>query len=168
MSFAPVVAMRIGRGVPQASRFLAAGLAVGIAVDDTVLGGNADMFAMMKLIRNADNALARSEFKMTARQVLELATIRGARSMGIDDRVGSLKPGKRADLVMISTEDFNLGIFTDPANMVVDLAQPSNVDTVVVDGRILKREGKLVTIDKRQTLGEASAALAAVRKRANW
>ena len=88
--------------------------------------------------------------------------------MGVDDRVGSLKAGKRADLIMVSTRDVNIGVFTDAAHMLVEAAQPSNVDTVVVDGRILKRRGKLTAFDTRQVVGQASAALTAVRKRGNW
>ena len=91
-----------------------------------------------------------------------------ARSMGIDDRVGSLKAGKRADLIMVSTRDVNLGVFTDPAHMLVTAAQPGNVDTVVIDGRILKRGGKLTALNVPQIVGEASAANAALRKRAEW
>ena len=88
--------------------------------------------------------------------------------MGIADKVGSLKAGKRADRIMVSTRDVNLGVFGDPAHMLVTAAQPSNVDTVVVDGRILKRGGKLTAVNTVQVAAEAAAANAALRKRANW
>jgi cytosine/adenosine deaminase-related metal-dependent hydrolase len=88
--------------------------------------------------------------------------------MGIADKVGSLKVGKRADLIMVSTRDVNLGVFGDPAHMLVTAAQPSNVDTVVVDGRILKRGGKLTALNTGQIVTEAAAANAALRKRADW
>lgn len=168
ISFSPVVGMRIGRGFPQPSRFLGTGCPIGLAIDDTVLGGNADMFAIMKLMRNSDNAAAGNEYKLPPRRILELATITGARSMGVDDRIGSLTPGKRADLIMIATDDVNLAVFSDPVNMVVDAVQPANVDTVIIDGRILKRQGKLTAIDKRTVAAEANAALTDVRKRATW
>jgi cytosine/adenosine deaminase-related metal-dependent hydrolase len=86
----------------------------------------------------------------------------------VDDRVGSLQPGKRADLIMVNTRAVNLGVFSEPAHMLVEAAQPANVDTVMIDGRILKRGGKLTAIDVEKTLSEASAANAAVRKRAGW
>jgi 5-methylthioadenosine/S-adenosylhomocysteine deaminase len=88
--------------------------------------------------------------------------------MGIADKVGSLKAGKRADLIMVSTRDVNLGVFGDPAHMLVTAAQPSNVDTVVVDGRILKRGGKLTAMNTNQIVAEAAAANVALRKRADW
>jgi cytosine/adenosine deaminase-related metal-dependent hydrolase len=105
---------------------------------------------------------------MSARRALELGTIDGARSLGIDDKVGSLRPGKRADVIMISTEQLNMGVFTDPAHMVVESTQPGNVDTVIVDGRILKRGGKLTALAVDQIVADAAASLDAVRKRANW
>ncbi|MCA4904443.1 MAG: hydrolase, partial [Rhodocyclaceae bacterium] len=59
-------------------------------------------------------------------------------------------------------------VFTDPAHLLVEAAQPSNVDTVMVDGRILKRGGRLVGVDAGQVVDEARIALAGLRKRANW
>jgi len=168
VSLSPYTELRIGFGFPRTGELLAGGVTVGLSVDTTVLSGNADMFAIMKAIQNVENSRTESEFKLPARRVLELATIEGARSMGVDDRVGSLKPGKRADLIMVSTRDVNIGVFTDPAHMLVEAAQPSNVDTVIVDGRILKRRGKLMAIDTGQVVSAASTALAAVRKRGNW
>jgi 5-methylthioadenosine/S-adenosylhomocysteine deaminase len=109
-----------------------------------------------------------SEFKLTARRVLELATIEGARSLGIDDRAGSLRPGKRADIIAVTTRALNMGGFADPAHLLVGSALPENVDTVVVDGRILKRAGKLTALPEAQVVADARAALEAIRKRANW
>jgi 5-methylthioadenosine/S-adenosylhomocysteine deaminase len=168
ISASPYTELRIGFGLLQISNFLAAGIPVGLSVDTIELSGNADMFAIMKAVQNMENGRSESEFKLLPRRVIELATIEGAKSMGIDDKVGSLKPGKRADLIMVSTEDVNMGVFTDPAHLIVEAAQPSNVDTVMIDGRILKRRGKLTAMDTRQVVQEASAALAGVKKRANW
>jgi cytosine/adenosine deaminase-related metal-dependent hydrolase len=168
VSLSPFSELRIGFGMQHTGKFLTAGIPVGLSVDTVELTGNADMFGIMKLIQNLENGEAESEFKLTARRVLELGTIEGARSMGIADKVGSLKPGKRADLIMVSTRDVNLGVFGDPAHMLVTAAQPSNVDTVMVDGRILKRGGKLTVMNAVQVAEEAAAANAALRKRANW
>jgi 5-methylthioadenosine/S-adenosylhomocysteine deaminase len=168
VSLSPFSELRIGFGLQHTGKFLAAGIPVGLSVDTVELTGNADMFGIMKLIQNLENGEAESEFKLTARRVLELGTIEGARSMGIADKVGSLKAGKRADLIMVSTHDVNLGVFGDPAHMLVSAAQPSNVDTVMVDGGILKRGGKLTAMDAVQIATEAAGANAALRKRANW
>ena len=132
------------------------------------LTGNADMFGIMKLVQNLENGRSESEFKLPARRVLELATIEGAKALGLADRTGSLKKGKRADIIMVGTRELNIGPFTEPAYMLVDSAQASNVDTVLVDGRILKRNGKLIAIDAGRLMDEASAASQAIRQRANW
>ena len=168
VSLSPYTELRIGFGFPPTGEFLAAGVPVGLSVDTTELSGNADMFAIMKAIQNVENARALDEFKLPPRRVLELATIEGARSMGMDSRIGSLAPGKRADLIMVNTSDLNLAVRGDPAHMLVEAVQPANVDTVMVDGRILKRGGKLTAIDTARVAGEASAALAALRQRAGW
>ena len=168
VSLSPYTELRIGFGLPVTGDFLAAGVKVGLSVDTPALSGNADMFAIMKAIQNIDNGRARDEFKLPARRVLELATIGGARSMGLDQQIGSLVPGKRADLIMVNTRQVNLAVFSEPAHMLVEAAQPANVDTVVVDGRILKRGGELTTVDVGEIIDEAAAALTAVRQRAGW
>ena len=168
VSVSPYSELRIGFGMPKIEPYMAAGVPIGLSVDTVELSGNADMFGVMKLIQNLENGRSESEFKLSARRVLEFATIEGARSMGIADHVGSLKAGKRADLIMVSTRDVNMGVFGDPAHMLVTAAQPSNVDTVIVDGRILKRAGKLTAMDGLQIAAEAGAASAALRQRAGW
>jgi cytosine/adenosine deaminase-related metal-dependent hydrolase len=168
ISLAPTSELRIGFGLPPTTSFLDAGIPVGLSVDTVTLTGNADMFTIMRTIQGIENGRAESEFKLSARRVVELATIEGARSMGIDDKVGSLKPGKRADIIMIDTRAANLGVFGDPAVMLVTAVQPANVDTVLVDGRILKRNGKLTAMNVAAIAKEAAEANAAVRKRANW
>src|SRR5215207_1158233 len=168
VSLSPFTELRIGFGLPQTAEFIAAGIPVGLSVDTVELSGNADMFGIMKLVQNVENGKSENEFKLTARRVLELGTIEGARSMDIADKVGSLKPGKRADLIMVSTRDINLGVFGDPAHMIVTAAQPANVETVVVDGRILKRGGKLTALNATQIAREAAVSNTALRQRAGW
>jgi cytosine/adenosine deaminase-related metal-dependent hydrolase len=90
----------------------------------------------LKAIQDRDNSDAKR--RPSARRVLALATIEGARAMGLADTVGSLRPGKRADLILINTRALNLGVFGDPAVMLVAAVQPANVDTVMVEGRVLK------------------------------
>ncbi len=168
VSLSPYTELRIGFGMPIAADFRAAGIEVGLSVDTTALSGNADMFAIMKAIQNIENGRANDEFKLSARRVLELATIGGARSMGLGDEIGSLVPGKRADLIMVNTRQVNLAVFTEPTHLLVEAAQPANVDTVVVNGKILKRAGALTTVDVNAVIDEASAAYQALRKRSGW
>jgi 5-methylthioadenosine/S-adenosylhomocysteine deaminase len=168
VSVSPYSELRIGFGFPIAAELVAAGVTVGLSVDTTTLSGNADMFAIMKAIQNIENGRARNEFALTARRVLELATIDGARSMGIDATVGSLTPGKRADIIMVDTRAVNLAVLTEPAHLLVEAAQPANVDTVIIDGRIVKRGGRLTSLDVGEVVDAAARASAGVRQRSGW
>jgi cytosine/adenosine deaminase-related metal-dependent hydrolase len=142
---------------------LAAGCGVSLSVDTALLCGNCDMFAIMKGMQNIGDGLARSEFGLGARRVIEMATIDGAKALGIDDKVGSLKPGKRADFMLVRTRDLNMAPMTDPVHMIVQSAQPSNVDTVFVDGRPLKRGGRLLAYNVDRIVDEANETMDRVR-----
>jgi cytosine/adenosine deaminase-related metal-dependent hydrolase len=133
-----------------------------LSVDTTVLSGNADMFAIMKVIQNIADGEQHSEFAITTHRILKMATMDGARALGLADRTGSLTPGKRADLILVRADDINMAPMTDPTRMIVQAAQPSNVDTVVVDGRILKRDGKLTGVDTKAVIAAAKSTLAKV------
>ena len=100
------------------------------------------------------------------RQCIEMTTINSARAMGLDYHIGSLTPGKCADLIMLRATDLNMAPFGEIDGAVVRSATPANVDMVVADGRILKRGGKLLTIDIDEIISDASAALHAVLTRA--
>lgn len=165
VSVSPGSELRIGYGLTKATAFIDAGVNVGVSVDTAPLTGSCHMFGILKLLRNAENAKAFDEFKLSARRVLQMGTIDGARALGLDDRVGSLTPGKRADLIMVTTNTLNMGVFTDPTHMIIEAAEPSNVDTVVVDGRILKRNGKMVACMPAQIIADAKAAREEVGRR---
>jgi 5-methylthioadenosine/S-adenosylhomocysteine deaminase len=158
--------LQIGYGQPVTGELLAAGLPVGLSVDTTMLSGNADMFAVMKATHACANGQARNEFALSARDVLRLATIDGARTLGLGDVTGSLTPGKRADVIVVSADSPSLGVLTDPARLLVTAATPRDVDLVVADGRVLKRDGALTAVDVPDVTRAARASLAALLSRA--
>jgi cytosine/adenosine deaminase-related metal-dependent hydrolase len=167
VSVSPWTELQIGYGQPVTGELLAAGLPVGLSVDTTMLSGNADLFAVMKVTQACANGQARHEFALTARDVLRLATIDGARTLGLGAVTGSLAAGKRADVIVVSAEAPNLGVLTDPARLLVTAASPRDVDLVVADGRILKRDGKLTTVDVQEVTRSARESLAGVLSRAS-
>ncbi len=87
---------------------------------------------------------------LTARDVLEFATIEGARANGLADKVGSLTPGKEADVITLRTDQVNIMPVNDPIGAVVWGMDTSNVDSVFVAGKALKRNGKLLNVDLGQ------------------
>jgi len=165
-SVSPFTELQIGYGPPVTGELLAAGVPTGLSVDTTMLSGNADMFAIMKVTQGCANARAYDEFALTARDVLRLATIEGARTLGLDAVTGSLAPGKRADIIVVSVDAPNLGLLTDPARLLVTAAHPGNVETVLADGRVVKRSGELTSYDVGEVTRSARAALAGVLTRA--
>ena len=165
-SVSPFTELQIGYGQPVTGALLAAGIPTGLSVDTTMLSGNADMFAIMKVTQGCANALAYDEFALTARDVLRLATIEGARTLGLGAVTGSLAVGKRADVIIVSPDAPNLGVLTDPARLLVTAAHPGNIDTVIADGQVLKRSGALTSCDVTEVARSAREALAGVLARA--
>ena len=88
----------------------------------------------MKMFQNIEAGRTKNELAVAPRKLLLLATIEGARSIGLDSQIGSLTPGKRADVILVNTRALNLAVLADdPAHMLVEAAQPANIDTVIVD-----------------------------------
>jgi 5-methylthioadenosine/S-adenosylhomocysteine deaminase len=166
VSVSPWSELLIGYGVTPIRRLESDGLLLNLSVDTLPLTGTADMFSIMRLALGLARGEAEQEFATSARRVLRMATIDAARGLGLAGVTGSLRPGKRADLIMVRTDDVNIAPFTDAPNMIALAAQPSNVDTVVADGRILKRHGRLTAIDPERVVREARTSLAAVLARA--
>jgi 5-methylthioadenosine/S-adenosylhomocysteine deaminase len=168
VSIAPSVEMVMGHGTPPTAKALAHGLRPSLSIDvvTTVPG---DMFTQMRFLFASDRLLAHEAafaagneeepVLLTSREVLEFATIEGARVCGLEDRTGSLTPGKRADVVVIRCDHSNTYPVIDPVSTVVHQADTRNVDTVMVDGRILKRDGRLVDADLRRARELAETSL---------
>ena len=86
--------------------------------------------------------------------ILEMATINGAKALGLDDRIGTIEKGKEADITLINTRDVNMTPMNDPFSAVVFSADRKNVDTVFCRGRKLLEHGKLLTIDKEEAMAK--------------
>lgn len=168
ISFAPWAELRGLLGYPQVKEMMELGVQCSLSFDHSAAVGCADMFATMRLIGTVEIARHGDATQLPARRILELATIDGARGLGLADKVGSLTPGKRADLILVRTTDLNMQPLVEPVQAIVVSAQPANVDTVLVDGRILKRGGQLTAVDVEKVGREASETLALLRERAGW
>jgi cytosine/adenosine deaminase-related metal-dependent hydrolase len=159
VSLACPVEMMMGHGIPPTQRFLDRGLRPSLSVDvETNVPG--DMFTQMRgviALQHAllfDQKLAGKENLppfMTAHDVLELATIEGARANDLADKVGTLTPGKEADIITLRTDQVNIMPINDPVGAVVWGMDTSNVDSVFVAGKALKRNGQLLNVDLDRT-----------------
>jgi 5-methylthioadenosine/S-adenosylhomocysteine deaminase len=152
VSITPEVEMQMGLGIPPTGAALAAHAKLNIGTD-VVTGVSTDMFTQMRFLLQTQRALVNETFHkretmpdrltITARQVLELATIKSAQCIGLDRRIGSLSPGKQADVVLLRETDINMRAAADPIAAIVLHAGVGNVDTVIINGNIVKQDGKL-------------------------
>jgi 5-methylthioadenosine/S-adenosylhomocysteine deaminase len=146
VSLASPVEMMMGHGMPPIQKFLDRGLRPSLSVDvETNVPG--DMFNQMRSVLGLQRALADGKEKLSTRSVLECATIEGARANGLDAKIGTLTPGKQADVTMLRTDRINVTPLNDPATAVVAGMDTGNVDTVLIAGRVMKRKGKLLHVD---------------------
>ena len=148
VSLAAPVEMMMGHGMPPIQKFLDRGLHPSLSVD-VETNVPSDMFNQMRSVLALQRAFAAGGCKapITARDVLAFATIEGARANGLDAKVGSLTPGKQADIIMLRTDRMNVTPLGDPADAVVTRMDTGNVDTVVIAGRVMKRGGRLLHVD---------------------
>jgi cytosine/adenosine deaminase-related metal-dependent hydrolase len=166
ISIAAQVELQMGHGWPPVNKSLQFGLRPSLSIDvvTTVPG---DMFTQMRAAFGAERARVNAvsweanvgvpDTMLTARKALELATINGAHVAGVEDRTGSLTPGKRADIVVIDATAINVTPVHDPVAAVVLCADVSNVEHVLVDGEFRKRDFRLAgDIANARSLVEAS------------
>ncbi len=159
VSLASPVEMMMGHGMPPIQKFLDRGLRPSLSVDvETNVPG--DMFNQMRSVLTLQRASATAVGKAPLRtsEILACATIEGARAVGLDSKVGTLTPGKQADVIVLRTDRMNVTPLNDPATAVVSGMDTGNVDTVVIAGRVMKRHGELLHVDwpaVRRMAGEA-------------
>lgn len=155
---------------PVVNRFTGMGGMASIGIDATIDFGG-DMFGQMRALLNVwrlERSL-KSPLKMTRKvhqkKVLEIATSHAAKAIGFGDLTGSLAVGKKADLLLMRTDALGLAPMWDPYAALVNYGHPSLVDTVMVDGRIVKRHGKLVGVDWPVVRAQLERSRARIRER---
>ena len=155
VSLASPVEMLMGHGMPPIQRFLDRGLRPSLSIDVETNVPN-DMFTQIHSIISLQHAMIFDQKLagkrnlppfMTSRDVIECATIEGARANGLAHKTGTLTPGKEADLIMLRTDRPNILPVNDPISAVVWGMDTSNVDSVFVAGKALKRNGQLLNVD---------------------
>ena len=154
-------------GVIQLGELLQDGVKVSLSTDHTT-NYNCDPFVAMRILFALHQHRIGNKIPLTLKRLVQLATLDGAVDLGIADKTGSLTPGKRADIILVRATDINMTPVGDPYEALVSLAQPGNVDTVIVDGRILRRGGKFATLDHAKVVKDAQEAAAGLRARAKW
>ncbi|WP_234465549.1 amidohydrolase family protein [Erwinia sp. S59] len=155
----PVSEQRVGYGLTLLNQFKSVERQ-GLGIDGNALSGGANMFETLRTAALTESGNAKDEALPDPRQLLTLATRRSAESIGLGALTGTLEEGKRADIQIINPNTLNMSGFGggDPAALIVYSAQPENVETVIVDGRIIKADGKLQGINVEEHLRATNAS----------
>ncbi|HEX8722287.1 MAG TPA: 5'-deoxyadenosine deaminase [Pyrinomonadaceae bacterium] len=155
VSHCPSSNMKLGSGVAPVTEMLAHGVSVSLGADGAPCNNRLDMFAEMrgaallqKVSRGAD--------ALPASAVLWMATLGGARALGLEAEVGSLEPGKRADITVLELGRLHTTPRPEVVSTVVYAAEARDVRDVLIDGRVVLRGGELTTLDEREVVAEAS------------
>jgi len=155
VSIAPAIEMQMRHGMPPLQTALDHGIQPSLSVD-VECNMTADMFSIMRATFTLQRALVNERSLageqnlpplLTCRDVIEMATIGGARAAHLDHKIGTLSPGKEADITMLAVDRINVFPLNNVPGTIVTLMDTSNVDTVFVAGRVVKWQGKLVGVD---------------------
>jgi len=158
-SVSPLIEAELGIGYPATARARAAGVPTGLSAD-AVTSGPGDMFSLMRAAYVLERARSGTDF--TTRDVLRMATAEGAEVAGLGGVTGSLRTGGQADVILVRTDTLAMAPVHDPIAAVTLSADPSCVDTVLVAGRVVKRDGRLLHHDVAKVLDSVREASAQV------
>jgi 5-methylthioadenosine/S-adenosylhomocysteine deaminase len=147
--------MKLGSGIARVAEMLDRGISVSLGADGAACNNRLDMFTEMRSAALLQKAIKGPDV-LNARRVLRMATIDGAVALGKAAEIGSLEIGKRADLAVIELNKLHLSPKTDVVSSIVYAAQPEDVKTVLIDGAVILRDGKLTTIDEKETIAVAN------------
>jgi 5-methylthioadenosine/S-adenosylhomocysteine deaminase len=156
VSHNPVSNGVLGDGIAPVVELLAAGVVVALGTDGAASNNAQDMFEVMKSAILLQRGRLQDASVLPPSQVLRMATINGARGIGLEHLVGSLEPGKRADIIGLNLLGRAHSVaLHDVVSQVVYTGRPSNVELAMVDGRILLRDGEVLSVDEQGLLAKA-------------
>lgn len=155
VAYNPVANMKLGMGAPRINHLLKLGVTVGIGTDGPASNNSLDMFETMKVAALFQKSSYLDPTILPAETVLRMATIDGARTLGLEKQIGSLEVGKKADIILL---DFEKPHLTPKHNLYANIvysARGSDVDTVIVDGNILMEKRKVRTLKEKEVMEKA-------------
>jgi 5-methylthioadenosine/S-adenosylhomocysteine deaminase len=157
VSHNPESNMKLASGTAPVPGYLSAGVALGLGTDGAASNNDLDMFEAMRTASLLHKLQTGDPRAVGARTALEMATIGGARALGMADRLGSLEPGKRADLIVVSMSSARQTPMYDPISHLVYATRGDDVRTTIVHGKVLMKDRTMRTLDEAAVLSEAGA-----------
>jgi 5-methylthioadenosine/S-adenosylhomocysteine deaminase len=156
--------MKLSSGTAPVMSYRKAGVNVGIGTDGAASNNDLDMFEAMRQAAFQQKLVTMDPTAISAAEALEMGTLGGASALGRRQRLGSLEPGKLADLIIVGMSRPRQQPLFDPVSQIVYASRGDDVETTIVNGKILMRDRKVLTLDETKVLSEARAAADLVRK----
>ena len=163
LSHNPESNMKLASGTAPVPAWLTHGIRAGLGTDGAASNNDLDMFEAMRTAALLHKHASGDPRVLPARQALELATSRGAAALGLEGKIGTLQAGKLADVITVSTSSARQTPMFDPLSHLVYVTRGTDVRTTVVNGRVLMKDGRVVTMDRAAVVKEANAMAAKVR-----
>ncbi|KAF1813058.1 atrazine chlorohydrolase/guanine deaminase [Eremomyces bilateralis CBS 781.70] len=162
----PTSNAKLASGIARVPELLKAGVNIGLGTDGAPCNNTNDLLQEMKMAGIVHKAVTYDPTVVSAEEVMEMATIKGAKALGLDKDIGSLEVGKKADFVAIETRSVRMTPFFSPVSAVVYTATGADVDTVVVNGKTVVEKGRLITMNEDAVVSEAAIHAKEVMERA--
>jgi 5-methylthioadenosine/S-adenosylhomocysteine deaminase len=156
--------MKLASGAAPVTKYLAAGVKLGLGTDGAASNNDLDMFEAMRQASFLAKLSTHDPTAVKAQDALDMATLGGARVIGMEQLLGSLETGKRADLITVSTRSTRQTPMYDPVSHLVYVTRGDDVRNTVVNGKILMRERRLLTLDREAVIADANRLAAKVRE----
>lgn len=163
VSHNPESNMKLASGTAKVPALRKAGVAVGLGTDGAASNNDLDMFEAMRQAAFLHKLVTNDPQAIPAATALAMATIDGARALGMEAQIGSLEAGKRADLIVVSMSGARQTPMYDPLSHLVYVSRGSDVVTTIVNGKVLMRDRKLLTLNEDEVIAEANAMAVKVR-----
>src|SRR5581483_11133335 len=163
VSHNPESNMKLASGTAPVGKYLAAGVALGLGTDGAASNNDLDMFEAMRQASFLAKLSTRDPTAVPAATALEMATIGGARALGLEKTIGSREAGKRADLIVVSMGAARQTPTYNPVSDLVYVTRGDDVLTTIVNGRVLMRDRKVLTLDAPAVIADANTLAGRVR-----
>jgi len=165
VSHNPESNMKLASGIAPVPELLAAGVCVGLGTDGAASNNNLDLFLEMDTAAKLHKVHRLDPTALDAGTVLRMATIEGARALGLSARIGSLEPGKQADIIVLDTHKPHLTPLYHAASQLVYAARGSDVTTVLINGRLIMEKSRVLTFDVQKAMDDVNAIAGQIASR---
>ncbi len=156
--------MKLAAGIAPITKMIEAGVTIGLGTDSTASNNDLDMWEEMNLAALLQKAATLDPQALPAKKALALATIEGAKAIGLDDKIGSLSPGKRADVILVSYDNVHQLPMYDVISHLVYVTDQQDVRSTIVDGKVLMRNLEVLTIDTDRVAHESKLKAEQIRE----